>query len=30
MLLDIILFDAVISKVYIQTRPGKTSDEISK
>lgn len=30
MLLDIILFDAVISKVYLQTRPGKTPEEISK
>ncbi|XP_025419971.1 protein purity of essence-like [Sipha flava] len=27
LLLDMILFDAVISKIYIQTRPGKTPDE---
>lgn len=30
MLLDIILFDSVISKIFIETRPGKTPEEISK
>lgn len=30
MLLDVILFDAVISKMYIQFKPGKTPEEISK
>lgn len=29
-LLDMILFDAVISKMYILTRPGKTPEDISK
>lgn len=30
MLLDIILFDAVIAKVYLQTRLEKIPEEISK
>ncbi|XP_026807089.1 E3 ubiquitin-protein ligase UBR4 isoform X1 [Rhopalosiphum maidis] len=30
MLLDCILFDAVLSKVYLQTRPGKTPEECPK
>lgn len=30
MLLDMILFDSVISKIYIQTRPGRTSEDNSK
>lgn len=29
-LLDVILFDAVISKMYIQFKPGKTPQEMSK